>query len=152
MQRAVSRSRRGVPTNAEFRGWVAVALGRRRAGEVVVRVVDERESAQLNLTYRRKRGPTNVLSFPAGDDVAAVAPWLGDLVICAPLVAREARAQRKTARAHWAHLTIHGTLHLLGYDHVRSEDAETMEALEVKLMRRLGFNNPYEDESKREDK
>ncbi len=143
IQRAVSGSRRGLPTAAEFRDWVAVALGRRRRAELVIRIVGDAESAQLNMTYRRKPGPTNVLSFAAGADVKVAAPWLGDIVICAPCVAREARQQGKTVKSHWAHLTIHGTLHLLGYDHVRSGQAAKMEALEVRLMRKLGFGNPY---------
>jgi probable rRNA maturation factor len=143
VQRATAESRRGIPANSEFREWVNAAVGRRRAGEVVIRIVDEAESARLNATYRRKSGPTNVLSFPAGRDTAQWTALLGDVVICAALVRREAREQGKSAKSHWAHLTMHGALHLLGYDHVRSEDAKTMEAREIRLMRRLGFANPY---------
>jgi probable rRNA maturation factor len=143
IQRATTGSRRGIPAGVEFRAWVSMAVGCRGRGEVVIRIVDEAESARLNAAYRHKHGPTNVLSFPADRDAARRAAQLGDIVICAALVRREARAQGKTIKSHWAHLTMHGALHLVGYDHVRSGDARKMEAREIRLMRRLGFANPY---------
>lgn len=136
-----------LPSLAEFRTWTRAAVPRDLGDAVVViRVVGEDESAFLNRRYRRKRGPTNVLSFPAHLAAEVNDPLLGDLVICAPVVAREAREQGKTAQAHWAHMTVHGTLHLLGYDHLRKADAVVMEALEVRVLHALGFPNPYSDQ------
>lgn len=117
--------------------------------DISVRMVDEQESHQLNLHYRQKDKPTNVLSFPSElpEEILAMLDQvpLGDLVICVPVVIQEAREQHKTPEAHLAHLVVHGTLHLMGYDHETSEqDAEDMEALEVEIMQALGFNNPYE--------
>jgi len=143
VQRASSA--RPLPSSVSLGRWTRAALpGRvRGAAEITVRLVDERESAALNARYRGKQGATNVLSFshelPPGRDGLA-----GDLVICAPVVAREARAQGKRERAHWAHMVVHGILHLRGYDHVRKKDAEAMEALEVRLMKRLGYPDPYQ--------
>lgn len=103
-----------------------------------MRIVDEAESQQLNTSYRYKLGPTNVLSFPYSDAS-------GDIVICAPLVQQEAKAQNKTETAHWAHLVIHGTLHVCGYDHREPTEAEHMEKLETDALTQLGFANPYQD-------
>jgi probable rRNA maturation factor len=128
---------RGIPAPRSLRRWADAALGRRR-GEVTIRIVGEPESQALNRDYRGKDKPTNVLSFEGGH-----APVIGDLVICAPVVAREARAQGKSAAAHWAHMVVHGCLHLLGHDHVRASEARTMEAREVSLLRTLGFADPY---------
>lgn len=133
-----------VPSVARFRAWLqATLVGRPGAAEVTVRVVDQAEGEHLNRTYRGKSGPTNVLSFPfetvAGIDI----PLLGDLVICGPVVRREAAEQGKSVEAHWAHLTVHGTLHLLGYDHLSQEDAQEMEAREIEILAALGFRNPY---------
>jgi probable rRNA maturation factor len=128
--------------------WVAAALGRRALGaEIALRVVGSMESRRLNLQYRGKDKATNVLSFP----VVAVPPGpsnilpmpLGDLVICAPVLQRESREQGKPLRAHWAHLLVHGALHLAGYDHENGSDARRMERREVLVLRRLGFLNPY---------
>jgi probable rRNA maturation factor len=124
--------------------WAEAALAPIAAPLVLsVRIVGKSRSRSLNSHYRQKDNPTNVLSF-AG---AGVAPdgriFLGELVICAPLVALEARAQDKTLRAHWAHLTIHGVLHLLGFDHERAPDAGKMAAREIQILDRLGFSNPY---------
>jgi len=115
------------------------------AGEVVIRIVGEPESAGLNERFRHKRGPTNVLAFPTGDDpLPADEPVpLGDIVICAPIVAREAAEQGKTADAHWAHMVVHGCLHLMGYDHIEPDDAEAMEARERELLSGLGIGDPY---------
>lgn len=142
----VQRRVRGwVPGDRAFARWAGRALGRRAAGaELAVRVVGPAESGRLNARYRGKRGPTNVLSFPAAPlpPAAAVRP-LGDLVICAQVVRSEARAQGKGLRAHWAHLVVHGALHLAGYDHEREPDARRMERREIRVLRTLGFANPY---------
>lgn len=135
----------GVPSDDELRRFVALGLGE-AAGDVTLRIVDERESAELNSRYRGRDASTNVLSFPFGE-IAGVppgeAPPLGDLVVCAPVAAREAREQHKTPEAHWAHLVIHGCLHLLGYDHATAAEAEIMEARERELLAALGIADPY---------
>jgi probable rRNA maturation factor len=136
---------KGVPKGASIRTWTAVAL-EGAVGEVTVRIVTAAESAELNARYRGHSGATNVLSFPAGPVRALsrreLAP-LGDLVVCAEIVAREAREQQKTLDAHWAHMLIHGALHLLGYDHITGTQARRMESRERKLLGALGFNDPY---------
>jgi probable rRNA maturation factor len=135
----------GTPSARRLRGWAEHALGKRVRGELTVRIVDEAESAALNSRYRGKRGPTNVLSF-AGERLPAgkgELPPLGDLVICAAVVQREAREQGKAAPAHWAHMLIHGVLHLKGYDHEAPAEAARMEARERKLLAALGFPDPY---------
>ena len=134
----------GMPRTLSIAQWARAALagsGRGRA-VVTVRLVDEAESTTLNQRYRGKRGPTNVLSFSY--DVARALPGLtGDVVICAPLVTREANRDDKPLRAHWAHLVVHGILHLRGFDHVHAKDAQVMEAVEIRTLKRLGFSNPY---------
>jgi probable rRNA maturation factor len=132
-----------MPPAATLRTWARQTLRRfRKRAEVTIRVVGEPEGTELNERWRRKNGPTNVLSFPAG--AMDTAPHLlGDIVICAPVVQREAAAQRKTAAAHWAHMVVHGILHLLGYDHHKRRDSATMEALEIRILRELGYPNPY---------
>jgi probable rRNA maturation factor len=137
------------PARASVAGWVAAAVAgsrRRAAGTVTVRLVDTREGRAYNEGYRGKAGPTNVLAFP-GPPAAAVPageqPELGDIIICMPVVAREARAQGKRPRHHLAHLVVHGTLHLLGYDHERAADARVMEAIESRVLARLGLPDPY---------
>jgi probable rRNA maturation factor len=133
-----------IPAEDDFRRWVAAALaGRRDEAELTIRVVDEEESAELNGTYRHKQGPTNVLSFPFIAPPGVELPLLGDIVICAPVVAREAAEQGKTAAAHWAHMTVHGCLHLLGYDHIDPAEAEIMESLERDVLSALGYADPY---------
>lgn len=134
----------GMPRTPSIAQWARAALSGSGSGRatVTVRLVDEAESAALNKRYRGKKGPTNVLSF-SYDTLAGAAGLNGDLVICAPLVAREAAQQNKPLRAHWAHLVVHGILHLRGYDHVQEKDAQTMEALEVRALKRLGFSDPY---------
>ena len=137
--------RHSVPRRPEISRWVSATLAAEgAAGDVSVRVVDEDESRTLNRTYRSKDGPTNVLSFPAELPAEIEPRLLGDLVICAPLVVAEAAAQGKAVRAHWAHLVVHGTLHLLGYEHGRTLEAERMEARETSILAGLGFPNPYE--------
>ena len=141
LQRAV---RAPTPAPASFRRWAAAALGaRRRPVELSIRVVGESESRRLNARYRGRSYPTNVLSFPC-EAPALSAPPLGDLVICARVVAREAKAQGKTPEAHWAHMVVHGVLHLLGYDHERARDAARMEARETAILARLGYPDPYQ--------
>jgi len=134
----------GVPSKRLLGAWAAAAAGRRGARAVVsLRVVGPAEGRRLNRDYRGRDYATNVLSFPAGA-VPAVEPRpLGDLVVCASVVAREAREQRKPVRAHWAHLVVHGVLHLLGHDHEDDADARRMERREVAVLRALGFPNPY---------
>lgn len=145
VQQVVEAGRFYLPGKAQLQRWVEQVLqGRIQKGELTIRIVDEDESAVLNSTYRHKTGPTNVLSFPFTAEVPLAVPVLGDLVICAPVMLREAQAQDKTPEAHWAHIVIHGTLHLLGFDHLSGDQARDMETLEIKLMEQLGFTNPYE--------
>jgi probable rRNA maturation factor len=148
-----------VPGAVTLRRWASTAHAggleslparRRRMHESVgrtvalcLRVVGSAESRRLDRAYRGKDKPTNVLSFPSSPEERVATGILGDLVICAPVVAREAREQRKTLGAHWAHMVVHGTLHLLDYDHGNARDARTMEALEVEILRGLGFHDPY---------
>ncbi len=133
-----------VPTPRQFSTWAAAALSPLRRRQVLsVRVVGNGRSRSLNAEYRHKDRPTNVLSF------AGVAPrrmdgnFLGELVICAPVVAREALAQAKSVESHWAHMTVHGVLHLLGFDHERAAEAGKMESREIQILDRLGFSDPY---------
>jgi probable rRNA maturation factor len=146
-----SGTRARAPARRELQRWTVAALGRRAARcELSVLLVGERQGRELNARYRGKDYATNVLSFPAGaaastaaDAAAAASTALGDLVICPTVVSAEARAQGKLVRAHWAHLFIHGLLHLLGYDHERRADAARMERREISVLRRLGIANPY---------
>ena len=134
----------GLPEQAAFSEWVTAALdGLADPVEVVVRIVDEEESARLNETYRDKAGPTNVLSFSLDTPPEVDVPLLGDLVICAPLIRMEAEEQNKQELAHWAHIVVHGVLHLLGYDHDEPKSAERMERQEVEILERLGYGDPY---------
>ena len=137
-----------VPGEVLFQQWARAAAdaAANEAAELSIRVVDEDESAGLNQTYRHKSGPTNVLSFPCEVPAGVPNDLLGDLVICAPVVAREALEQGKNPEAHWAHMVIHGVLHLRGYDHLQEDEAEQMEALEVEILDGLGYPNPYEIE------
>ncbi|WP_339461241.1 rRNA maturation RNase YbeY [Pseudomonas sp. EA_105y_Pfl2_R69] len=141
-----------LPSEAQFRAWCELALRQRSAdSELTIRLVDEPEGRELNHTYRQRDYATNVLSFPADvpDELGGIPlldiPLLGDLVICVPVVAREALEQAKPLEAHWAHMVIHGCLHLLGYDHIEDEEAEEMEALERELLAELGHADPYAD-------
>jgi probable rRNA maturation factor len=141
MQRRV---RSWSPPRADIATWASTALGRRAAGrELGVRVVGPGESRRLNARYRGRDKPTNVLSFPALELPAGPERPLGDLVICPQVLRTEARQQRKSLRAHWAHLIVHGALHLIGYDHERPAQASRMERREIAVLRRLGFANPY---------
>ena len=143
--------RTGVPAAVSFRRWVAAALdGRIREADLAIRIVGSKEGRALNHHYRGKDYATNVLSFPA--EIAegvkmpkgVKMPLLGDLVICAPVVAREAKEQKKPLAAHYAHLTVHGALHLLGWDHEDEREAEAMEQLEREILAELGIADPYQ--------
>ncbi len=133
-----------VPTRRQLQSWVDAAwTGQRRSAIVSIRVVGRARSRSLNRCYRGKDHATNVLSF-AGPGRLPNHDWmLGELVICAPVVAMEARQQRKTLAAHWAHMTVHGVLHLLGFDHEVRAQAAKMESTEVQILDRLGFSDPY---------
>lgn len=133
-----------LPEPGQLQRWVDVALGDYQASsEVVIRIVDEAESAALNEQYRHKQGSTNILSFPFEAPPGVEMDLLGDLVVCAPVVAREALQQHKALFDHWAHIIVHGVLHLLGYDHIEEDEAEEMEALEIKILHYLNIQNPY---------
>lgn len=138
-------SRRWAPTVELIRRVVLAALGDRRRREVWVgvRIVNDRESARLNARYRRKPKPTNVLSFPFEPPAGVASAVLGDLVICAPVVNREAKAKGAAPLAHWAHMIVHGIMHLRGYDHQSRRDAAIMERKEIAVLKELGFANPY---------
>lgn len=152
VQRAVDSA--DVPSDQQFNRWVDLAR-QGCGGEITLRIVDESESAQLNSQYRGKAGPTNVLSFDAQglpveqqtllppELAAELAGELGDLVICAPLVTTEAAQQGKQLVCHWAHLTLHGVLHLRGFDHQDDAQQQQMEAIEIDLLNQLGYVNPY---------
>jgi probable rRNA maturation factor len=139
----------GQPSEAQIQLWIDTALEEvNQDTEIVVRIVDEQESAELNEQYRHKKGATNILSFPVeipeGIDIDL--NLLGDLVICAPVLEQEAQQQSKNLTHHWAHIIIHGVLHLLGYDHLDDEQAEEMESKEIALLQQLNINNPYQQE------
>jgi probable rRNA maturation factor len=137
-----------LPSETEIRKWAHAAWqGAEGRADVVVRISGEDESHRLNLEYRGMDKPTNVLSFPF-DPVPEIGfHHVGDVVICAPVVAREAREQGKPAAAHWAHMVVHGMLHLQGFDHVRTREAEEMEALETLILTQMGYPAPYPDDN-----
>lgn len=133
-----------LPDEAAFQRWVNTALsGRLEQAEVCIRIVSPEESRELNLTWRGQDKPTNVLSFPFEAPPGIETYLIGDLAICAKVVAAEAEEQQKQLAAHWAHMVIHGVLHLIGFDHINDDDAEAMEALEVSLLAQLDISNPY---------
>ncbi|STQ76710.1 rRNA maturation RNase YbeY [Grimontia hollisae] len=133
-----------LPTDSQFQQWFEQAVQSfREQAEVTIRLVDEEESQSLNRDYRGKDKPTNVLSFPFDAPPGIELDLLGDLVICRQVVEKEAEEQNKDLFAHWAHMVVHGSLHLLGYDHINDEEAEEMESLEISIMNALGFDNPY---------
>ena len=134
----------GLPTEEQIEQWATAAVQPQSDEvEMTVRIVDEAESHTLNLNYRGKDRPTNVLSFPFECPDEVELPLLGDLVICRQVVEREAQEQDKSLMAHWAHMVVHGSLHLLGYDHIEDDEAEEMESLETQIMTGLGFADPY---------
>ena len=142
----VGGTRTGLPAVAKLRHWARSALtGRRNAAELSIRIVDAAESQALNRQFRARDKPTNVLAFPADLPPELGLPLLGDVVICREVVAAEAAAQGKAPEAHWAHMVIHGTLHLLGFDHQDPAQAAEMEALETELLAELGWPDPYQE-------
>jgi len=135
-----------LPKLQQFEQWAQAALDEvEEECELSIRIVDEAESAELNGTYRGKDKPTNVLSFPFESPIPMEPRLLGDLIICVPVVEKEAVEQQKNVINHWAHLVVHGCLHLLGYDHIEDDEAEKMEALEVSILESLNIANPYID-------
>lgn len=137
-------SEQGLPTFNDFSQWLNKAVTPFQIqAEVTIRVVDVQESQQLNREYRGKDKPTNVLSFPFEAPPGMEIDLLGDLVICRQVVEQEAQEQNKPLMAHWAHMVVHGSLHLLGYDHIEDDEAEEMESLETEIMLDMGFEDPY---------
>ncbi|WP_456417171.1 rRNA maturation RNase YbeY [Thiolapillus sp.] len=135
-----------LPANEDLGAWARLALGEDAADAgIVIRIVDEEESRQLNHKYRGRDASTNVLSFPFAAPPGVPVNHIGDLVICAPVVRAEADAQGKPLLHHWAHMIVHGVLHLRGYEHTTNEDAERMEFLERKLLQRMGIPDPYSE-------
>jgi probable rRNA maturation factor len=136
--------RLGLPAAVSFRKWVAAALkGRIREADLAIRIVGTKEGRALNRHYRGRDYATNVLSFPAELPEGVVLPLLGDIVLCAPVITREAREQKKALTDHYAHLTVHGALHLLGWDHEDAREADCMEQLEREILAELGIGDPY---------
>lgn len=138
-----------LPSDAELQQWAELALRDRTdfdEPELTIRLVQSEESHELNFEYRGKDKPTNVLSFPFDAPPEVPIELLGDLIICAPVVRQEAQEQGKTEQAHWAHMVVHGCLHLLGYDHIKDDEAEIMENLERQIMAALNFPDPYIDD------
>lgn len=143
IQRAVTNETD--PTDQQLNLWVNTVLSRfQQDFELTIRLVDNAEIQQLNLQYRQKDKATNVLSFPFEVPDGIELNLLGDIVICCDVVEEEAKAQSKASNAHWAHMVIHGCLHLLGFDHISEDEADEMESLEIDILAELGFNNPYE--------
>ncbi|MGQ7743467.1 rRNA maturation RNase YbeY [Pectobacterium brasiliense] len=139
-----SEQTQGLPEEKDFQRWLEGVLPQfQEVSEVTIRIVDEAESRDLNNTYRGKDKPTNVLSFPFEAPPEVELPLLGDLIICRQVVEREAAEQEKTVEEHWAHMVVHGSLHLLGYDHIEDSEAEEMEALETEIMQSMGYADPY---------
>lgn len=137
---------KSVPLRRDFKRWASAALAQlapeHPKSRLSIRIVDEVESAELNSHYRHKQGATNILSFPVPEGLPEA--LLGDLAICATVVAREAKEQNKSCDAHWAHLTVHGVLHLKGYDHEEPKEADAMEAIEKQILQQLGYQDPYQ--------
>ena len=146
-----------LPSEENVQHWISMALSQESDQyglakdlnypiDLTVRIVESVESQQLNKDYRGKDKPTNVLSFPFENPpgLEQNLPILGDLVICAEVVAKEAEEQNKSLMSHWAHMIVHGSLHLLGYDHIKESEAEQMESLEIEILKKLSISNPYE--------
>lgn len=146
VQRAIPA--KSLPSASKLKRWAIAAMKQKiKSAELTIRIVDKEEITQLNSTYRHKNKPTNVLSFPFDmPEECDEIPLLGDIVICADVIKEEAQTQNKPLDAHWAHMVVHGTLHLLGYDHEKNSDAEIMEAEEITILNTLGFANPYQEQ------
>ena len=135
-----------LPSQEQFQYWTdSVLSNSTQDSEIVIRIIDESEMIQFNEQYRGKKGATNILSFPFDVPDGIASNLLGDLLVCAPIVEKEAQLQHKKIEHHWAHLVVHGLLHLLGYDHIENEEAEKMEALEIKILKKIKIKNPYEE-------
>jgi probable rRNA maturation factor len=140
----IATQEKNIPSESLFKSWVKAALqGKKEKMEITIRLVDKPEIIELNKKYRHKKLPTNVLAFPFQAPPGIKIPILGDIVICAPIANKEAFEQKKSTKAHWAHLTTHAILHLLGHKHSTQKDAKKMETLEIKILKKLGFPNPY---------
>ena len=149
----VASENNNLPTEEQLTLWATSAIGdQREESEISIRIVDTEEGQSLNHQWRNKDYATNVLSFPSDLPPELNLPLLGDLVICAPVVEREAKEQNKSTSSHWAHMVIHGTLHLLGYDHIEEAEAVEMEGLETQVMQSLGYDDPYSQDYLTEDK
>ena len=146
----VQREVTALPSDDELLSWLKETLEFEQYGdaELTIRFVNEEESAELNQQYRHKQGSTNILSFPFESPAEIDLNLLGDLVICSSIVEKQAVEQNKNELAHWAHMVVHGTLHLLGYDHLNDVDADVMETKEIKILSKLGYSDPYLDVSK----
>lgn len=148
IQRVTKAADNELPDNATLRRWSRKALsGRVENATFCIRIVDQDEITELNSNYRQKNNATNVLSFPMEMEDEEGRQWLGDVVICAKIVNREAMEQGKTPEAHWAHMVVHGVLHLLGYDHILEDEAEIMEDLETQILTSLAYPAPYQSNS-----
>ncbi|MGF1716328.1 rRNA maturation RNase YbeY [Photobacterium chitinilyticum] len=144
-----TESQEGMPSEADFQQWLNAAVTPFQTdAEVTIRLVDSSESHTLNHGYRGKDKPTNVLSFPFEAPPGVELDLLGDLIICRQVVEEEAKEQNKPLNAHWAHMVVHGSLHLLGYDHIDDDEAEEMESLETEIMENMGFIDPYAEEKR----
>ncbi|WP_261903722.1 rRNA maturation RNase YbeY [Vibrio fortis] len=134
----------GLPTEQDIQQWLDKTIPQfQENAELTIRIVDTKESHQLNHEYRGKDKPTNVLSFPFEAPPGIELDLLGDLIICRQVVEKEAEEQNKPLLAHWAHMVVHGSLHLLGYDHIEDDEAEEMESLETEIMQAMGYEDPY---------
>lgn len=132
-----------LPASTEMRRWAEYAYQNKHDAQVALTVVDSAQMEKLNTTYRGKETPTNVLSFPANTELPDGSTHLGDIVLCDSVISAEASEQNKSDTAHWAHMIVHGMLHLQNFDHATDDEADIMEALEIKLLAELGFDNPY---------
>jgi probable rRNA maturation factor len=140
----IASSTKTLPHPSQFREWVSVTLWQRvDTADLTIRIVDEEEMIDLNEKYRHKVGPTNVLSFPYDPIPGVMTRFLGDIVLCAQVIENEAQQQNIPLLAHWAHMVVHGALHLLGYDHQEETEALAMQGLETDILLRLGFQPPY---------
>ncbi len=137
-----------IPSEGQFQTWVDMVL--KDNNELVIRIVDRSESATLNQRYRHKHGATNILSFPFEVPKMISSSLLGDLVICAPIIEQQAEQQQKPLFHHWAHIVIHGVLHLCGYDHLSDTEAQIMESKEITLLKKLSIRNPYQEQASHE--